>query len=41
MNLYQHSGKFGYAPVLLPVAGIPLLLILALVYAYAAIIRFV
>jgi len=34
MNLYQHSGKLGYAPVLLPVAGIPLLLILALVYAY-------
>jgi hypothetical protein len=34
MNLYQHSGKFGYAPVLLPVAGIPLLLILALIYAY-------
>ena len=34
MNLYQHSGKVGFAPVLLPLAGIPLLLILALVYAY-------
>lgn len=34
MNLYQHSGKIGYAPILLLVAGIPLLLILALIYAY-------
>jgi hypothetical protein len=34
MNLYQHSGKLGYAPILLPVAGIPILLILACIYAY-------
>ncbi|MEP6901387.1 MAG: hypothetical protein ABJA66_06525 [Actinomycetota bacterium] len=34
MNLYQHSGKIGYAPILLFGAGIPLLLILALIYAY-------
>src|SRR6187549_1356813 len=34
MNLYQHSGKLGYSPVLLPLAGIPLLLILACIYGY-------
>lgn len=34
MYLYQHSGKLGLGPILLPAAGIPLLLILALIYAY-------
>jgi hypothetical protein len=34
MNLYQHSGKIGLSPLLLLVAGIPLLLILACIYGY-------
>ena len=34
MNLYQHSGKIGLSPLLLFVAGVPLIIILRCIYAY-------
>jgi hypothetical protein len=37
MNIYQHSGKIGYGLVILPIGGIPILLLLACIYAYISV----
>ncbi|MDA3963347.1 MAG: hypothetical protein PF961_21385 [Planctomycetota bacterium] len=35
--LYQHSGKMGSAPLLVPVLGVPLLFVTSLIYGYIAV----
>ena len=33
-SIYRHSGKIGYSPFLLLLAGVPLLIVLSYIYAY-------